>query len=74
MVCREDLIRSIRCAHSAITAYSECICDESSEEERAMFQDFALSLSQQLQTLRETSYRLYGVDPIHQVNRLEGMK
>lgn len=66
MICKQHLIKSIQYAHTAIAAYSQCICDECSDEERQIFQDFALELSKQVRELRKMSIQLYNVDPLNQ--------
>ncbi len=65
MVCRDNLFRSIQCAHHAVLAYAQCVCDEASESEREMYYEFGLVMTKQLAKLRETSLRIYNVDPLN---------
>ena len=65
MVCREDLFRSIHYAHTALVAYSRCIDDKASSDEKAVFEQIGLELAEQLKVLRNLLVKLYGVDPLH---------
>ncbi|MOA13738.1 hypothetical protein D3C78_1338000 [compost metagenome] len=64
-ICREKLLKSIQVVHVAVLNYSNCLCEEISEEDTELIFRFGTELSVQLKELRNLYKSLYGVDPLN---------
>ncbi|MMZ60197.1 hypothetical protein D1872_222740 [compost metagenome] len=64
-ICREKLLKSIQAVHIAVLNYSNCLCEEISEEDTELIFRLGTELSVQLKELRDLYKSLYGVDPLN---------
>ncbi|MFC9710742.1 hypothetical protein ACFTRD_21575 [Paenibacillus sp. NPDC056933] len=64
MICRDQLLKSIRSVHLAVLSYANCVCEEIDEQERELLFASGLELSNQLAELRKMYIKQYKVDPI----------